>query len=71
MQMLVFGATVLVALFLVLVQQPNQDSTTWLPYLAAVWALLLPVTSFVQVCNQSLLPPASCSCMQGMESAPV
>ena len=48
--MLVLGATVLAALFLVLVQQPNQDSATWLPYLAAVWALLLPVTSFVQVC---------------------
>ena len=48
-QMLVFGATTLVAVFLVLLQQPSRESATWLPYLAAVWALMLPVTSFVQV----------------------
>ena len=47
--MLVFGATVLASVFLVLVQQPSRESATWLLYLAAVWALLLPVTSFVQV----------------------
>ena len=48
-QMLVFGATVLASVFLMLVQQPSRESVTWLLYLAAVWALLLPVTSFVQV----------------------
>ena len=47
--MLVFGATILAAVFLVLVQQPGRESATWLLYVAAVWALLLPVTSFVQV----------------------
>lgn len=49
MQMLVFGATILASVFLVLVQQPDRESATWLLYVAAVWALLLPVTSFVQV----------------------
>ena len=52
--MLVFGATTLVAVFLVLLQQPSRESATWLPYLAAVWALMLPVTSFVQVLHHSL-----------------
>lgn len=56
MQMLVFGATTLASVFLVMLQQANRDSATWLPYLAAVWALLLPVTSFVQV---RILPPAA------------
>ncbi|CAK0743676.1 hypothetical protein CVIRNUC_001488 [Coccomyxa viridis] len=55
LQMLVFGATTLVAVFLVLLQQPSRESATWLPYLAAVWALMLPITSFVQAALD--LPP--------------
>lgn len=65
-QILVFGATILASVFLVLIQQHSRQSATWLLYLATVWALLLPVTSFIQVRPDA--PPAgaywtACPCL--------
>ena len=48
-QVLVFTATMLAAAFLVLLQRPLRGSVGLLPWLASVWALLLPLASFLQV----------------------
>ncbi len=66
--MLVFGATILASVFLVLVQQPGRESATWLLYVAAVWALLLPVTSFIQVSPRDPRA-AACWTAQSRQSA--
>ena len=47
--MLVFAATMLVAVFLVLSQQPSKGFAALLPWIAALWAVLLPVAILVLV----------------------
>lgn len=49
------GSSLLAAAFLVLLQLPTEDSPAFLPWIAVIWASLLPAALFLQ--PSLALPP--------------